>query len=235
MNKLDTFLNTLSATVFFGAALTLICFSIGLVIQKKFRLKILNPIIISMTMIIIFLNITDISYDTYNQGAQLISIFLTPATVCLAVPLYEKLKLLRDNLLAVLGGIIAGVAANLLTIWGVCVAFNLDKTVFATMAPKSITTAIGMVLSQETGGVVNITVAMIVITGNTGYLLAETIIRLFKIKSPVAKGIAIGSSAHVLGTSKAVEHGDVEGAMSGLAVAVAGIITVIVVPLVLGI
>ena len=103
------------------------------------------------------------------------------------------------------------------------------------MAPKSITTAIGMVLSEETGGIVNITVAMIVITGNTGYLFAETIIRLFKIKSPVAKGIAIGNSTHVLGTSKAVELGEVEGAMSGLAVAVAGILTVIVVPLVLGV
>lgn len=235
MHNLETFLNTLSATMFFGAALTLLCFSIGLIVQKKFKLKILNPIIISMTMIIIILNITDISYEAYNNGAQLISIFLTPATVCLAVPLYEKLKLLKDNLLAVMGGIISGVAANLLTIWGVCVAFNLDKTVFATMAPKSITTAIGMVLSEETGGVVNITVAMIVITGNTGYLLAETIIRIFKIKSPVAKGIAIGSSAHVLGTSKAVELGDVEGAMSGLAVAVAGIVTVVVVPIILGV
>ena len=235
MSSVQEFINTISTTIFFGAALTLICFSVGLIVQKKFKLKILNPIIISVAMIIIILNIADISYDTYNNGAQLISIFLTPATVCLAVPLYEKLQLLKDNLLAVLGGIIAGVAANLMLIWGVCVAFNLDKTIFATMAPKSITTAIGMVRSEETGGIVNITVAMIVITGNTGYLFAETIIRLFKIKSPVAKGIAIGNSTHVLGTSKAVELGEVEGAMSGLAVAVAGIITVIVVPLVLGV
>lgn len=233
MNSISTLLNTVSATMFFGGALTLVCFSIGLMVQKKFKLKILNPIIISMAMIIIILKLTGISYDTYNNGAQLISVFLTPATVCLAVPLYEKLQLLKDNLLAVMGGIIAGVAANLATIWGVCVMFNLDKTVFATMAPKSITTAIGMVLSEETGGVVNITVAMIVITGNVGYLLAEAIIRICKIKSPVAKGIAIGSSAHVLGTSKAVELGDVEGAMSGLAVAVAGIITVVVVPLIM--
>lgn len=235
MSSIQEFINTISTTIFFGAALTLICFSIGLIVQKKFKLKILNPIIISVAMIIIILNIADISYDTYNNGAQLISIFLTPATVCLAVPLYEKLQLLKDNLLAVLGGIMAGIAANLMMIWGVCVAFNLDKTIFATMAPKSITTAIGMVLSEETGGIVNITVAMIVITGNTGYLFAETIIRLFKIKSPVAKGIAIGNSTHVLGTSKAVELGEVEGAMSGLAVAVAGILTVIVVPLVLGV
>ncbi len=235
MSSIQEFINTISTTIFFGAALTLICFSVGLIVQKKFKLKILNPIIISVAMIIIILNIADISYETYNNGAQLISIFLTPATVCLAVPLYEKLQLLKDNLLAVLGGIIAGVAANLMLIWGVCVAFNLDKTIFATMAPKSITTAIGMVLSEETGGIVNITVAMIVITGNTGYLFAETIIRLFKIKSSVAKGIAIGNSTHVLGTSKAVELGEVEGAMSGLAVAVAGIITVIVVPLVLGV
>lgn len=234
MSRVEAFFNNLSATMFFGATLTLICFSIGLIVQKKFKLKILNPIIISMAMIIVFLKVTGISYDAYNNGAQLISIFLTPATVCLAVPLYEKLQLLKDNFLAVMGGIVAGVAANLLTIWGVCVAWNLDKTIFATMAPKSITTAIGMVLSEETGGVVNITVAMIVITGNTGYLLAETIIRIFKIKSPVAKGIAIGSSAHVLGTSKAVELGDVEGAMSGLAVAVAGIVTVVVVPILIG-
>ena len=235
MSSIQELINTLSTTIFFGAALTLICFSIGLMVQKKFNLKILNPIIISVAMIIIILNIADISYETYNNGAQLISVFLTPATVCLAIPLYEKLQLLKDNFLAVMGGIISGVAANLMLIWGVCVAFNLDKTIFATMAPKSITTAIGMVLSEETGGIVNITVAMIVITGNTGYLFAETIIRLFKIKSPVAKGIAIGNSTHVLGTSKAVELGDVEGAMSGLAVAVAGIITVIVVPLVLGV
>lgn len=235
MSSIQELINNISTTIFFGAALTLVCFSIGLMVQKKFNLKILNPIIISVAMIIIILNITDISYDTYNNGAQLISIFLTPATVCLAIPLYEKLQLLKDNFLAVMGGIIAGVAANLMLIWGVCVAFNLDKTIFATMAPKSITTAIGMVLSEETGGIVNITVAMIVITGNTGYLFAETIIRLFKIKSPVAKGIAIGNSTHVLGTSKAVELGEVEGAMSGLAVAVAGIITVIVVPLVLGV
>jgi len=234
MSNVQEFINTISTTIFFGAALTLICFSVGLIVQKKFKLKILNPIIISVAMIIVFLKLSGISYDNYNNGAQLISIFLTPATVCLAVPLYEKLQLLKDNFMAVMGGIIAGVAANIFTIWGICVAFNLDKTVFATMMPKSITTAIGMVLSEETGGIVNITVAMIVITGNTGYLLAETIIRLFKIKSSVAKGIAIGTSAHVLGTSKAVELGDVEGAMSGLAVAVAGIVTVIVVPLIMG-
>ena len=234
MSNLQEFINTISTTIFFGAALTLICFSVGLMVQKKFKLKILNPIIISMAMIIVFLKLTGISYDNYNNGAQLISVFLTPATVCLAVPLYEKLQLLKDNFLAVMGGIIAGVAANIFTIWGICVAYNLDKTVFATMMPKSITTAIGMVLSEETGGIVNITVAMIVITGNTGYLLAETIIRVFKIKNPVAKGIAIGTSAHVLGTSKAVELGDVEGAMSGLAVAVAGMVTVIVVPLIMG-
>lgn len=231
MTYFSEIINTLSATVFFGAALTTLAFSIGLIVQKKFKLKLLNPIIVSVAMIIIFLKLTGIEYDTYNRGAQLISVFLTSATVCLAVPLYEKLQLLKDNLSAVLAGILAGVVANLLTIWGVCVAFNLDKTIFATMAPKSITTAIGIALSEETGGVVNITVAMIVITGNTGYLLAEAMIRIFKIKSSVAKGIAIGTSTHVLGTSKAVELGEVEGAMSGLAVAVAGIVTVIVVPL----
>ncbi len=234
MNKIELLLNTLSTTIFFGVALTLMCFFVGVLVQKKFKLKLLNPIITAMVMIIIILNITGIKYDTYNQGAKLISVLLTPATVCLAVPLYEKLQLLRDNLLAVMGGIISGIAANLLVVWGICVAFNLDKTIFATMAPKSITTAIGMVLSEETGGVVNITVAMIIITGIVGNVMAEIIFRCFKIKNSVAKGIALGNSAHVLGTSKAVEMGEIEGAMSGLAVAVSGIVTVIVVPLIVG-
>ena len=184
-----------------------------------------------MTLIIIILNVTGISYDTYNNGAQLISIFLTPATVCLAVPLYEKLKLLRDNLLAVMGGIIAGVAANLLTIWGVCVAFNLDETIFATMAPKSITTAIAMGISEEIGGNPTVTVGIVVFTGILGAIIVKTICKIFAITNPVSVGLACGNAAHAIGTTKALEIGEIEGAMSSLSIVIAGLLTVIIVPI----
>ena len=177
----------------------------------------------------------DIKYEAYFEGAQFISYLLTPATVCLAVPLYEKLQLLKDNIVAVLAGILSGIITSAILVWGVCVIFTLDESIFATMLPKSITTAIGMAASEEMGGVVNITVAMIAITGITGNVVADLVLRLFKIKNPVAKGIAIGTSSHVMGTSKALEMGDTEGAMSGLAVAVAGLITVIIVPFLVGI
>ncbi len=229
---MNSFFETLSSATFFGVTLTLVAYSIGLAVKKKMNFSILNPLVISMAIIIVFLKLTNIEYATYNKSANLISYLLTPATVCLAVPLYEKLKLLRDNLWAVLVGLVSGILANIVTIWGVCVLANLDKTIFATMLPKSVTTAIGMAVSDEMGGVVNITVAMIVITGITGNVMAQTIFKLFKVKNPIAKGLAIGNSSHVLGTSKAIELGETEGAMSGLAVAVAGIITVIIVPMV---
>lgn len=225
----------LSSAVFFGVAVSLIGYGAGLLINRKVKLSVANPLLISVVLIIIFLKVTGIDYQTYFKGAEFISYLLTPATVCLAIPLYEKIQLLKDNLTAVFLGIISGVITSAVIIWGVCVIFTLDETIFATMLPKSITTAIGMAVSEEMGGVVNITVAMIAITGITGNVVAEITMKMFKIKEPVAKGIAIGTASHVMGTSKALEMGDTEGAMSGLAVAVAGLITVVAVPVLVGI
>ena len=152
---------------------------------------------------------------------------MTPATVCLAVPLYEELELLKNNWKAVLFGIISGVITSLTTVLVLAKLLGLDHKTYVTLLPKSITTAIGMGISEELGGYVTITVAVIVITGVLGNILAELICKLFRIKEPIAKGLAIGTASHAIGTTKAMEMGEVEGAMSSLSIAVAGIVTVL--------
>lgn len=153
--------------------------------------------------------------------------FLTPATVCLAIPLYEQWQLLKKNYKAVIVGITSGVLTSLLTVFVLSLVMNLDHAQYVTLLPKSITTAIGMGLSEELGGYVTITVAVIVITGVLGNIFGEVICKLFRIEEPIAKGLALGSASHAIGTAKAMEMGEIEGAMSSLSIAVAGILTVV--------
>lgn len=211
----------------FGAVLSLTAYEIGLLMKRKWKLAIFNPTLISVIAIIGVLNIFKIDYEKYNEGAKYISYFLTPATVCLAVPLYEQLELLKKNLKAVAAGITAGVAASLGGVFVLAKLFGLSQELYVTMLPKSITTAIGMGISEELGGIVTITVAVIIITGILGNVFAEAICKMFHITEPIAVGLAIGTSSHALGTAKAIELGEVEGAMSGLAIAVAGLLTVV--------
>ena len=199
----------------------------GSVLKKKLKIAILNPLLVSIIVTIVVLVVADVDYDVYNEGAKYLSWFLTPATVCLAIPLYEQWELLKHNYKAVLGGIVAGVITSLTTVLVLCKVMGLSHKDYVTLLPKSITTAIGMGVSEELGGYVTITVAVIIITGVIGNMLAETVCRIFKIEEPVAKGIAIGASSHAVGTVKAMEIGEIEGAMSSLAIAVAGVLTVI--------
>jgi putative effector of murein hydrolase len=168
----------------------------------------------------------NIEFETYKQGASYISWFLTPATVCLAIPLYEQLEILKKHWKAVIAGIVSGVITNMITVAILALLFGLNHQEYVTLLPKSITTAIGMGVSEELGGYVTITVAVIVITGVIGNMLAEFLCKVFRIEEPMAKGLAIGTSAHAMGTAKAMEMGEVEGAMSSLSIAVAGILTV---------
>lgn len=214
-------------SLFFGAVLSLSAYEIGLLMKRKWKLAIFNPTLISVIAIIGVLNIFKIDYEKYNEGAKYISYFLTPATVCLAVPLYEQLELLKRNLKAVAVGITAGVAASLGGVFVLAKLFGLSQELYVTMLPKSITTAIGMGISEELGGIVTITVAVIIITGILGNVFAEAICKMFHITEPIAVGLAIGTSSHALGTARAIELGEVEGAMSGLAIAVAGLMTVV--------
>lgn len=217
----------LSESIIFGAVLSLAAYEIGLLMKKKFKLAILNPLLIGTICVIGFLLIFRIDYEEYNEGAKYISYLLTPATVSLAVPLYEQLSLLKKNFMAVAVGILSGVLASLVSVLALAKLFDLNHQQYVTLLPKSITTAIGMGVSEELGGLVTITVAVIVITGILGNVIAEFICKIFKIHEPIAKGLALGTASHAIGTAKAMEMGQIEGAMSSLAIAVAGLLTVI--------
>ncbi|MBQ3188010.1 MAG: LrgB family protein [Bacteroidaceae bacterium] len=217
----------IGCSVFWGIGATLIAYIIGLLLKKKFKLFIFNPLLVAIALCIALLAVTGIKYEDYNYGAQHISILLTPATVCLAIPLYEQLQLLRKNYVAILIGIASGVLTSGFTIFLMSLLFNLNHTQYVTLFPKSITTAIGIGLSQELDGYIAITVAAIMITGLFGNIAGDILCKILRIKNNVAQGIAVGTASHVMGTSKAMEMGAVQGAMSSLSVAVAGCMTVL--------
>lgn len=214
-------------SVFFGVFITLFSYEIGLVLKRKLKKAVFNPLLIAIALTMLILLSFRIDYTVYYEGAKYISFLLTPATVCLAVPLYEQWELLKKNYKAVFAGIISGVLTSLCMIFILAWMFRLDHASYVTLLPKSITTAIGMGVSEELGGYVAITAAVIIVTGVIGNIFAELICAVFKIHDPIAKGIAIGTSSHAVGTAKAMEMGAVEGAMSSLSIVVAGLLTVI--------
>ena len=214
-------------SLFFGVVLTFFAYEIGLIISKKFKLALFNPLLIATIFIIGILLLFDIEYETYQQGAKYISYFLTPATVSLAIPLYRQLELLKKHPVAIMGGILAGVLTALLSIFVMSLLFDLNHEQYVTLLPKSITTAIGMGVSEKMGGLVALTVVAISVTGIAGNVMARFVLKMVKVKDPIAQGLAIGTSSHVLGTTKAMEIGQVQGAMSSLAIVVAGVLTVV--------
>ena len=218
-------------SAFAGVTISLVSYMLGMYLKKKFKLGIFNPLLIAIAVTMVILFALNVDYDTYNTGAKYLSWLLTPSTVCLAIPLYEQISLLKKNFAAVAAGIVAGVLASLLSIFIMAKLFGLGHTEYVTLLPKSITTAIGMGVSEELNGIVTITVAVIIITGVVGNVLADFVYKLFHVTHPVAKGVGLGTSAHAIGTAKALEMGEIEGAMGGLSIAVAGILTVIVAPI----
>ena len=214
--------------MFAGVTLSLLAYLLGMFLKKKFKLGIFNPLLISILVSIAVLVVGKVDYETYNESAQFLGYLLTPATVCLAIPLYEQWELLRKNCKAVVIGLLSGVLTSLVTVLALSLLLGLSHEEYVTLLPKSITTAIGMGVSEELGGYVTITVAVIIITGIFGYITADVILKLFHIEEPIAKGIAIGSASHAVGTAKAMELGEIEGAMSSLSIAVSGILTVVV-------
>ena len=223
----------LNNSAFFHVFMTLGFYVLCTIIQKRFRQTWFNPLLMSIVFTILMILGTNTRYEDYETNTKLISYFLTPATVCLAVPLYEKLNELKKNALAILVGIFSGVITSALCIILVCMIFNLDSAALATFIPKSITTAIGVDLAKEMGGISALTAITIILTGIFGNVVAQSVCKIFKITHPVAIGAAIGTASHAGGTSKAVEMGKTEGAISGLAIAVAGLMTVVVAPIVM--
>lgn len=219
----DLFLNS----AYMGVVVSLLAYMLGVRLKKIFKVGILNPLLLSIVFTIVVLLVAGVDYNTYEQGAKYLSWYLTPATVCLAIPLYEQWELLKKHYKAVLLGIGSGVVTSLATTLLLAKCMGLTHKEYVTMLPKSITTAIGMGVSEELGGYVTITVAVIVVTGVLGNIMGEVVCKIFRITEPISKGLAFGSAAHAIGTARAMELGEVEGAMSSLAIAVTGIITVI--------
>jgi len=215
----------LSAT--FGVVISVLGYFLGIWLKKKTGLALMNPLLISIALVIIILLATNIDYDTYNQSAKYLSYLLTPATVALAIPLYLQLERLKKNFVAIIVSLTAGALTSMGVILIMSVLFHFTHEEYVTMLPKSITTAIGMGVSEELGGIVTITVAVIIITGILGNILAEFALKIFKISDPVAKGLSLGAASHAIGTAKAMEMGEIEGAMSSLAIVVSGLLTVV--------
>ena len=220
-------------SIFFGIFLTIFMYQIGAAIQKKWPLPIFNPLLISMFAIIGILVVTKIPYETYEQGARFIGNLLTPLTVCLAVPLYRQLKVLKENIAAVLISITCGCLAHIATMLVLAKVLGVEDVLRNSVLGKSVTTAIALGVTNELGGIQGITIIGVVVAGVMGPLVGPTVLRLAHVKNPVAFGLGMGSASHAIGTSKALEIGEVEGAMSSLAIVVTGILTVIIVPIVM--
>lgn len=227
------FLNEFVNTPLFGILLSLVAFQIGTLLYKKVRSSVFNPLLVSFVLVIFFLLYFRIDFETYNVGGDYISFFLGPATVVLAVPLYKKIQLLKSDALPIITGISAGCIAGISSIVIFSSLFGLDEVITNSLVPKSVTTPIGIEISKQIGGLPAITVAAIIVTGIIGAVLGPFICRCLRINDSVAVGIAIGTASHALGTTRAIELGETEGAMSGLAIGIAGLITVFLAPLLL--
>lgn len=215
-----------SQSLFFAMTISLLSYEFGLWVKKRTKWAVMNPLLIAIAVVIAVLLIFRIDYSYFEQGSSLLSYMLTPSTVALALPLYRQIQILKKYGVAIGFGVLSGVVTSLAGVLALAVTFHLTHEEYITLLPKSITSAIGMVMSEEMGGIATITVAVIVVTGIVGNVVAELVCRLFHIKEKVAIGLAIGAASHAMGTSKALEMGEVEGAMSSLAIVLAGILTV---------
>lgn len=214
---------------YFGVLVSLLGYWIGTKLKARFRLALLNPLLVSAALTIAALLVLKIDYPSYNAGAKYLSYLLTPTTVCLAIPLYEQRALLMKNFRAIFAGIFSGALTSVACVYLMSLAFGLDHAQYVTLLPKSVTTAIGMPVAQELGGYGNIAAAVIILTGVLGNIVAEGFFRLLRIREPIARGVALGTSSHAIGTARAMEMGDTEGAMSSLSIAVSGLVTVVLV------
>ncbi len=221
----------LSSSSFFAIALTLLIWRLANSLQKKTGSVLLHPILVSVAAVILILVVSGIPNSAYQQGMKPLSWLMTPATICLAVPLYEQVKVLKKNLPAILLGVVCGTLTSLLCVGGLCLLFHLDQTMTVSLLPKSVTTAIGAPVSEALGGMSAVTVAVIIVTGILGNVFGQAACRLLRIQDPVAQGTAIGTASHVIGTTKANEMGSVQGAVSSLSLAAAGVLTAFLVPI----
>lgn len=215
-------------TVYWGVIVSIGIYFLCEKMRKIFKSAILNPLLFSSFFTIIFLSVFNIDYTTYYDKVSIIEYFLTPATVCLSISLYEQIKILKHNYKAIIIGVLSGIVMSMVSILLFSILFKFSHTMYITLLPKSVTAAIALGISEELGGISSLTVPIVIMTGITGYIIAEKVCNIFKIVEPIAVGLAIGSASHVMGTAKALEIGEIEGAMSSLSTVISGILTVII-------
>lgn len=211
-------------------ALTLLAFQLGL-LQRRFKTPLLNPTLVAVVLVLGFLAVTGLDNRAYRDGASSISWLMTPATIALAVPMYEQLQTLKKSLGPILAGVAAGTLASLGGVLGFCLLLRLDRSLAVSLLPKSVTTAIGVALVELQDGLPAVTTAVIIVTGIFGNMLGSLFCRLFRITDPVAQGVALGTASHVIGTARANELGQLTGAVSSFSLVVAGILTAVLFPL----
>ena len=221
-----------SGSAFCSVFLTLVAFWIGSVCQKKGKSVLFNPILIATAIVIAVLTLLDIPNQVYQEGCRVLTFFLTPATVCLALSLYQQLKKLRPHLWAILAGVAAGSVASLGTVWALSRVLGLEEVLLRSLLPKSVTSAIGFALAEEIGGIGAIATASIIFTGILGNMFGCAMLKLFKIRGQIAQGVAFGTASHVIGTPRAAQLSPLTGAVSSLSLTVAGILTTIILSLV---
>ena len=221
------------ATQNFGIFLTVVTFVIGYEIQTKLILIFLSPMVTSAVLIIGILLIFKIPYSNYKNGADILTYFVAPATVVLAVPLYKNIEVVKKYFVPIFIGCLIGITVGILVGVVLCNIFGINKEIILSMLPKSVTSAIGYEISKKIGAIMEITMVFIVICGIIGYSTGEIIFKIFKINNKVAKGVALGSCSHVLGTAKAMELGEVEGAISTVSISISGVLAVVVIPFII--
>lgn len=214
----------------FPLILTLAAFRVGQLCQAKWKIPLFNPTLIGMLLVICFLMVTKMDIGVYKAGASTISWLMTPATIALAIPMYEQFQALKKNLKAILAGVAAGAVSCLLILLMGGLLLKFDSALIVSLLPKSVTTAIGVSLSEMFGGMGAVTTAAIIVTGIFANMMGVTFCKLFRITDPVAQGVAFGTAGHVIGTAKANEVNPLTGAVSSLSLVVAGLLTAVLFP-----
>ena len=215
------------ASPMFGILLCVFTFEIGRFLSRKLKTPLANPLLIAIALSIAYLQVFRVPLEDFQTGGKMISMFLAPSTAVIAVSIYSQLDVLKKNFLPILAGCFTGAVTSIVSVVALCRVFGLSDELTASLIPKSVTTPIAMEVARQQGGIVSITVAAVIVTGIMGAIFAPVLIKIFRVKDPVEAGIAIGTCSHALGTTKAIEIGEVEGAMSGIAIGVTGIITVL--------
>lgn len=227
---------------FFGLILSIVAFRIGMIINQKTKIPLLNPLLLAILLCIGFLKLTGITYENFNMGGKYISFLIGPTTVALVVSLYRNIDRLKQNLIPILVGVFIGAMIAIVSAYFLSNLFKFDKNLTLAMMPQSVTTPIAKSLTEEyvsknvtdmsvISAYAAITAVTVILRGIVGAIAAPVVMKVMRVKDPVAMGVGIGTASHAMGTSKAIEMGEVQGAMSGLSIAIAGINTVILMPL----